>query len=56
MYIKRNLEKVILETSERYPVIMLCGQRQVGKSTMLHHIKAAGYTLSAESESALVMY
>ncbi|MBR4331035.1 MAG: ATP-binding protein [Candidatus Riflebacteria bacterium] len=39
MYIKRHIEQVILETSEQYPVIMVCGQRQVGKSTMLNHIK-----------------
>ena len=39
MYIKRHIEQVILETSEQYPVIMVCGQRQVGKSTMLNHVK-----------------
>lgn len=39
MYIKRHIEQVILETSAQYPVIMVCGQRQVGKSTMLNHIK-----------------
>lgn len=41
MYIKRNIEKSILEASKEYPVIMVCGQRQVGKSTMLNHIKEA---------------
>lgn len=39
MYIQRHLEKQILETSRYYPVVMVCGQRQVGKSTMLNHIK-----------------
>lgn len=39
MYIKRNIEEVILENSKHYPVLMVCGQRQVGKSTMLLHIK-----------------
>lgn len=39
MYLKRDLENIILEASEQYPVVMVCGQRQVGKSTMLHHIK-----------------
>lgn len=39
MYIKRFLEDKILEYSSQYPVIMVCGQRQVGKSTMLYHIK-----------------
>ena len=41
MYIKRHLEAQILEASRFYPVVMVCGQRQVGKSTMLNHIKEA---------------
>ena len=39
MYIKRHLEQQIRQASKYYPVVMVCGQRQVGKSTMLHHIK-----------------
>jgi predicted AAA+ superfamily ATPase len=39
MYIERHLSKVIEEANNYYPVIMICGQRQVGKSTMLNHIK-----------------
>ncbi|MCD8300275.1 MAG: AAA family ATPase, partial [Clostridiales bacterium] len=39
MYIKRHLESQILEASRYYPVVMVCGQRQVGKSTMLNHIR-----------------
>lgn len=39
MYIKRNIESAILKANKEYPVIMVCGQRQVGKSTMLNHIK-----------------
>lgn len=39
MYINRHLENQILAASEKYPVVMLTGQRQVGKSTMLYHIK-----------------
>lgn len=39
MYITRHLENKILEAANNYPVIMVCGQRQVGKSTMLNHIK-----------------
>ena len=39
MYLTRHLEKQILEASHFYPVVMVCGQRQVGKSTMLYHIK-----------------
>lgn len=39
MYIKRNIEKTVLNLSKYYPVVMICGQRQVGKSTMLNAIK-----------------
>ena len=39
MYIKRNIEKTVLNLSKNYPVVMVCGQRQVGKSTMLNAIK-----------------
>ena len=39
MYIKRHLESQVREASEFYPVIMVCGQRQGGKSTMLNHMK-----------------
>ncbi len=39
MYINRHIENLILEASGSYPVIMVCGQRQVGKSTMLYHIR-----------------
>ena len=39
MYISRHMEQQILNASRDYPVIMACGQRQVGKSTMLNHIR-----------------
>ena len=39
MYIQRHLESQVREASKFYPVVMVCGQRQVGKSTMLNHIK-----------------
>ncbi len=38
-YITRHLEKQIKKASAQYPVVMVCGQRQVGKSTMLYHIR-----------------
>ena len=34
-YIKRNLEKIVQEVTLEYPVILLAGPRQVGKTTML---------------------
>ncbi len=39
MYIQRHLENQILTASRSYPVVMVCGQRQMGKFTMLNHIK-----------------
>lgn len=39
MYIKRHLESQVREASKFYAVVMVCGQRQVGKSTMLNHMK-----------------
>lgn len=41
MYIKRHLESEVIKASGYYPVVMVCGQRQVGKSTMLNHIREA---------------
>lgn len=38
MYIKRSLEKDIINASQQFPVVMLTGPRQVGKSTLLNHI------------------
>lgn len=40
-YIKRGMEDIILKVSAQYPVVMLCGQRQTGKSTMLKHISGS---------------
>ena len=37
-YIKRTLEKKIVELSREYSCIILVGPRQVGKSTMLRHL------------------
>ena len=39
MYIERQLQNEALRACKQYPVVMVCGQRQVGKSTMLYHIK-----------------
>lgn len=37
-YINRNIESVIEKMSKGFPVIMVTGSRQVGKTTMLMHI------------------
>lgn len=38
MYIKRALENTILEIEKAFPVVLLTGPRQVGKTTLLQHI------------------
>jgi len=40
--IKRTLQPFIQETSQSFPVLLLCGMRQVGKSTLLKSIKEKG--------------
>lgn len=37
-YISRNLEKIVLEVNSEYPVILVTGPRQVGKTTMLKQL------------------
>ncbi|MCL1868328.1 MAG: ATP-binding protein [Paludibacter sp.] len=39
MYFTRNISNAIVETSETFPVVLITGPRQVGKSTVLEHIK-----------------
>ena len=38
MYITRHMEKPVMERNEQYPVLLLTGPRQVGKTTMLEHL------------------
>ena len=38
MYIERTLEKFIIQASKQFPVLMVTGARQVGKTTLLKHI------------------
>ena len=37
-YIRRNLEDIIKRVSKEYPVVLLTGPRQVGKTTMLQRL------------------
>lgn len=37
-YISRNLEKIVLEVTKEYPVVLVTGSRQVGKTTMLQKL------------------
>ncbi len=38
MFIKRALESVVKEVSDTYPVLLVTGPRQVGKTTLLQHV------------------
>jgi predicted AAA+ superfamily ATPase len=38
MYIERTLEKFITQANKQFPVLMVTGARQVGKTTLLKHI------------------
>lgn len=37
-YIKRDLERVVLQASEEYPAVIITGSRQIGKTTMLQKL------------------
>ena len=45
MYIKRSLESKVRYLSEHFPVVMVCGARQVGKTTMLKRIAETDKTI-----------
>ena len=38
MYVPRTIEQPILNAAERFPVLLLTGARQVGKTTLLRHL------------------
>ncbi|MDQ2087564.1 AAA family ATPase [Herbivorax sp. ANBcel31] len=42
MYIKRDLEKVVINTSNTFPVVLITGSRQVGKTTLLKKLSEEG--------------
>ena len=42
MYIKRQIEQVVLRANEMFPVVMITGPRQVGKTTMLEKLAEEG--------------
>ena len=56
-YIKRNLETVINQVTNEYPVVLVTGSRQVGKTTMMQKLMEGtkrGYvTLDDLNERAL---
>ena len=38
MYLRRSLEATIKEVSQQFPVVLVTGPRQVGKTTLLQKI------------------
>ena len=38
MYIKRHMEQLLEQITGQYPVLLVTGPRQVGKTTMLEHL------------------
>lgn len=40
-YIKRDIESKIISLTKEYPCILITGPRQVGKTTVLHHLMAS---------------
>ncbi|GJL62871.1 MAG: ATPase [Nitrospirales bacterium] len=44
MYIKRTLERFLSKVTEQYPVMLVVGPRQVGKTTILQHLSKKGRT------------
>ena len=42
MYISRDLEKVVMRANSLFPVVMVTGPRQVGKTTMLEKLAGDG--------------
>ena len=40
MYIHRIMESKLTYLSEHFPDVMVCGARQVGKTTLLNQLKA----------------
>ena len=38
MYLSRTLESAFLDASTQFPVLLLTGPRQVGKTTLLQHL------------------
>ena len=46
MYIKRDLENRVRYLAEHFPVVMICGARQVGKTTLLKKIAEDNKTIN----------
>ncbi len=38
MYVRRTLESHVSKASQQFPALLVTGVRQVGKTTLLHHL------------------
>ena len=38
MYIKRHMEETVKECLEQFPIVLVTGPRQVGKTTLLQYV------------------
>jgi predicted AAA+ superfamily ATPase len=42
MYVPRTLKTFVTRAAQQFPVVMLTGARQVGKTTLLRHLGQGG--------------
>ncbi len=55
MYVPRTLEAFFSRADEQFPILLIVGPRQVGKTTFLQHISEAGRTYVTLDDPNLVM-
>ena len=44
MYVPRTLENTVLNAAQQFPVVLLTGARQVGKTTLLRYLSQGART------------
>lgn len=54
MYVTRTLERVVLAASHQFPVVMVIGPMQVGKTTFLRHLAKKGRNYVTLDDPTLV--
>ena len=45
MYIERSLSKIVNDAAQTFPVVLITGARQVGKTTVFERCRDAGRTM-----------
>jgi len=51
MYRRRTLESFLTKASRQFPVLLVTGARQVGKTTFLRHLSRKGRTYVSLDDS-----